>query len=201
MKLPGVALRSQADVWRCAVTALEYVTGIDREEIAKQLGHDGGSRPESIAKRFCDGTSVFADAFAYVGVLGDEIQWWAACRDLSYFVLNTREHLSATCEPAKVRDILHPLVSVPTSVELMGFLQGKSAIVTVPMPDTPDRRHLVAWLGTIAIDPMHGMARELDATDVLGAMIFPGIDPDVRLRALYGKALDTSAGAPGGGMA
>jgi hypothetical protein len=178
-------LRSQGGVWRCAVTALEYLTGIERDEIARAIGHDGKPRPPSVQRRIAEGATDPDLFFTFVGVLDAEIQWWAARCNLPFFSLTSREELMASCDPEKAEDILHPLASVPTSAELLRFADGKCCLITVPLPEIPDRRHVVAWLGDRAIDPMHGMERGLRPQDVLALMVFPSIDPFERRKALF----------------
>lgn len=162
-------LAPQSKRWRCQITAWEYITGIDREDIARDIGHDGcvadpaDTRPRE------------------VGAFSLELVWWAIKRGLSPVPLYAREYWEQHRTPSEL-ERWHSAVHAPSQLGLLEFLQGRLAVVGLSAEP-----HVVAWLGTFAVDPAHGYRRELRPEHVGEATVLMGADTTERINALTAR--------------
>jgi len=149
------------------ITAWEYITGIPREIIAKDIGHEGS-------------------------VYEEEILWWAATHNFCPVPIKTRECLTQELGKMNPPGSLDTNSRLLTREALYTYIQDKLAVVSVPTPGSNIEDfciHAVAWFGKEYLDPLRTLPR-LGPHNIQMATILHGEDWRARIEAIRnGNAL------------
>jgi len=178
MEWSNVQLIPQGKCWRCTVTTLEYLTGIPRDDIIRDLGHDGGIRPKSIRDKLKEGGPVFADEDCLrLGVLESETLWWLFKKGINATYLKTKQFLVYELCQEKSHDAIY----CPSQDELWESILGKCALLAKELFPEKNIWHHVAWLAGTTFDPATGRTIGIKPQNVFAAIILSDISPSKRL--------------------
>ena len=163
----------QGNNYGCALCSLEYISGVPRDEIARDIGHDGSevidpSEPEP----YCFATIVDMESI-----------YWLFEKGLAPTKLVTFEYMTADAEKNGVpryHKRFYPSVNA-----IKAMLDGKAAELTVRSSKFAHAWHSVTYLDGIVLDPKDGCVHKLDEYEIVSA-IFTNIDPIQRLREIHG---------------
>lgn len=152
--------KPQENCWTCIPTALEYITGIDRETILSEMGHDGSQIVYNSG----------IDPGRRASFSDEEVAWWIAKRNLSSIEIITKEAASKWWADSDPKYIFSAQF-LPTREYLKTFLMHKKALLTVTSKRFENQYHCVAWLGFCIIDPVDGLKKEWKDFEIWSATI------------------------------
>lgn len=164
---PESVVGRQNNNYGCAFCTLEYLTGIPRDEIAKDIGHDGSDiiNPELPIPK------------CYAAICSNESLFWLFNKGYQPTELVTRECYQDQQNFYNKRHY-------PRRYQIAEMLNGKAAELTVFSNKFPDSNHAVAYLDGIVLDPRDGCVHELNEYSIV-SVIFTNIDPIARLKEIY----------------
>ena len=162
----------QDNNYGCVFCTLEYLTGVSRNQIAKEIGHDGSDKIDDAPEPHC-----YATLESYESI------HWLYKRGLYAVELYTREYLKQAYEA-----IQKPYFAKryhPTEKELIAMLTGKSAMICVKSKKFKDSLHAVAYIAGIILDPRDGHVYNIADFELIGVTLIPNLDPYKRLKEIY----------------
>ncbi len=135
-----IRVKPQDGLHDCGVTVLEYLTGISRNTIAADIGHDGHIEVEGEEQ--------------LVGMRTEELISWLHKKGY------TIEHISSkACAESEHADKEVPSRIVDNIEEEMA--EKVAIIMTRKTSTAPNRifvcHHVCAWVGNVSIDPVVGV--------------------------------------------
>lgn len=179
----------QAKSCQCAITAWEYATGIPRDTIAAELGHDGCIQATDSAARIAAGSATTNDLLGFTGVDDAEMLWWAYNREINVATITPRE----VCLRLMPQERRHEGLHCPTQSELLDLLPGKVAVVSILLDEIRRIAHYLAWIDKYALNPaVSGCLQpfRLEAQQIRVVHFLPGIDAGTRLSALTEQPME-----------
>jgi hypothetical protein len=181
--IPTFITQPQEKPCQCAITAWEYATGIPRNEIATDLGHDGCLRATDSADRIAAGTATTSDLLGFVGVHDPEMLWWAYNRGINVVALTPLEVLLREMPRERHHDRLH----CPRQEELLQLIDSRVAVLSIVLDDAKRIAHSLAWVDKYALDPaVPGLLQPstLQPEQILKVFLLPDVSAKSRLASL-----------------
>lgn len=170
---PTTVVAPQGNNYGCVLCTLEYLSGVPRDDIAQEIGHDGSE-------------IVDADEpppYCHAALTDGEAMYWMFKRGYQPTQLVTYEYIKYAAEQHKPGSFYEKRF-YPEQSEIPTIINGKAAELTVKSHKFKHAIHSVAWLGEIVLDPRDGCVHRLWEYEILTATITT-IDPYERLSRIH----------------